>query len=61
MDKKFEVIMEITVSGRLVGEDTDCQFVENSIKEIFHSTDTEELTVEAKDIWAKEIHEEEGQ
>ena len=61
MSKKFKVTLEVVVSGRLVGEDTDCQFVENAIGENLRSANTEDFTVEAKDIWAKEIYEEEEQ
>jgi len=58
-EKKFKVTMEITISGRLVGEEVDCNFVENAIGENLRSTNSADFNIETQDIWAKEIYEEE--
>jgi len=61
-EKKFKITLDVVVSGRLVGEGLDCGSVENMIEESFRSIrNTEDFTVKAKDIWAKEIYEEEDQ
>lgn len=59
--KKFKVTMEVSVSGRFIDEEADCNFIENMIGENLRSANTEDFSVEAKDVWAKEIYEEEKQ
>lgn len=59
-EKKFKITLDVVVSGRLIGEETDCNSVENMLGEYLHTArNTEDFTVEAKDIWATEIYEEE--